>query len=130
MTTENEKTGQQVPPYGDEPFIYSGNLDLDALIRWMEDEANKLKVTRRAIIESRKLLGYLIKEMHGVIQCQALINNLRHHPDSSLLSDSSQYSRVLNSALSHLNNHELYYKSYQGVGLQEEEKPSHEESGN
>lgn len=130
MTTENKKTGQQVPPYGDEPFIYSGNLDLDALIRWMEDEANKLKAIRHAITESRRALGYLMKEMSGVIQCQTLINNLRHHPGSSLLSDSNQYSRVLGSALSHLNNHELFYKSYQGIGLQGEEKPSPEEEGN
>ncbi|MDM8753023.1 hypothetical protein Q4R22_07755 [Morganella morganii subsp. sibonii] len=123
MTTENEKIGQQVPPYGDEPFIYSGNLDLDALIRWMEDEANKLKAIRHAITESRRTLGYLMKEMSGVIQCQTLINSMRHHPDSSLLSDSNQFSNDLNSILLHLNSHELLHRSYQGIGVSEEEKP-------
>lgn len=114
-------------PCGDEPFIYSGNLDLDSLIRWLEDEFNKLRAVRGAIANSRAALSDLIKEASAVIQCQPLINNLHHHQGSSLFSDSNQYSKDLAAILTQLDTSLILSKNYQGVGLQVKQIPSAEE---
>lgn len=113
---------------GDEPFIYSGNCDLTSLIHWLEDELNNLRSTRNMIIESSFAMDNLIQKARTTIQYQPLINNLRHRQDSSLLSDSNQYSKDLGVILTELDTFLISSKSYQGLGLPVKQTPSVEVS--
>ena len=123
LSSDCENGGQQKSPYSNEPFIYTGNLDLLSLIDWLSHEHDKLIAIRHVITNSKNILNRILEEAGAVIQHQSLINNLHHHPNSSLFLDSNQYSNDLGSILSHLNNHELFHKNYQGINISKEEKP-------
>lgn len=123
LSSDCENEGQQKSPYSNEPFIYTGNLDLSSLINWLNHEHDKLISIRHVITNSKNILNRIQEEADTVIQNQSLINNLHHHPNSNLLLDSNQYSNDLDSILLYLNNHELFHKNYQGINISKEEKP-------
>lgn len=121
MTTENEKTGQQVPPYGDEPFVYTANLSLRESIIWLSDKLDELSNRASCIDRVTSSVRDMASRLRSAELSLGEVSVL-HHPNSNLARDSNQCLHLVQLAQCFLKQSGLDRENYPGEGLSEEQK--------
>ncbi|WGL96517.1 hypothetical protein QE207_08250 [Arsenophonus nasoniae] len=121
--TKQKPEGQQTLPYGNEPFIYTASLSLEALIEWLKTELATLSDLKERLLYISGCAEHFeqqIMRLEGFNE--RLPRSLRQSPMSSLFSSANQYQLQLRSMLDHLRSSGLTPKDFQGLGLSEEQK--------
>lgn len=114
---------QQTQDYGNEPFIYAANLNLDELIEWLKTELATLSHRKEWLSITLEEIGNLNKRLASLEKVnQILSGSLRLSQESNLLSSANQYQTQLRLMLSDLRNSVLSLEDFQGLDLSEEQK--------